>query len=59
MEESLSVALRSMKANPEESATFLQNWNKLDRVVRRELEVDIGGRKKRKNIRRKTKRNKE
>jgi hypothetical protein len=42
-----------MKTNPEEAATFLQNWNKLDSVVRRELQVDVGGRKKRKNTRKK------
>ena len=48
MEESLSSALREMKAHPEEAATFLVNWNKLDTIVRRELQPDMGGRKKRK-----------
>jgi hypothetical protein len=58
MEESLSAALREMKAHPEEAATFLLNWNKLDGVVRRELQPEIGGRKKRKNSLKKTKRSK-
>ena len=59
MEESLSLALRSMKTHPQEAALFLQNWSKLDAIVRRELQPDMGGRKKRKNATKKTKRSKQ
>lgn len=58
MEQSLSSALRAMKTNPQEAALFLQNWSKLDGIVRRELQPDMGGRKKRKNGNKRTKRNK-
>ena len=56
MEESLASALKAIKSKPEEAAIFLQNWSKLDAIVRRELQPDMGGRKKRKNSLRKTRR---